>query len=637
MTRIWARMAGAGLMALLPCGILALSPVLRAAPGHRAAKPGLEAATAARRLTPRQQLTRDLTISHTVRGSFPAHPPYVPSDVWTGIDFVSGTTGWVAGYGRILGTRDGGRLWAVQYRGRLPLAGIAMWNARIGYTYSPSEILATENGGAFWAPVSSPRGTPSQVIPVGPHTVYAIASQRLYESLDNGQVWRRVRTPDPVSSVVMTPAGVGYAVDAAKAAIWKTADGGQRWTPVLRLNGGMGGRVAMAGGAIWAVIYGGAGMNQQSYTVYRSTDAGRQWKAVAAHPTAGGGPAPGSPRRSVPVAPGLVLADFAAPSPKTVILATGCWVCGDGTAALAVTTDGGTHWQSMPAIAGYSGFSARVSFVSATRGWMATGAGLILETSDGGRTWSPVYPSSRTAPVYGWSWVSNREAFGLGTIGRADVLLETTNGGGQWRMLAHLPSGQGDHIVPYAQTEPIDFVSAGDGWLAVPSSGQLIHVVNGRLIPVPPATFKTPSDPEGSVTNVYFTNRRDGGVSVGFDNGTYVTTNGGRTWHPLPDIEGSTAVLAIHHPALARVLNQLSRNSGVIGFDSIGIRGPQLWMSALNRMMYSHNGGRTWTMVVGGTLGNSMLSESPSGRLYVYVAGRYFVSANDGASWSPLP
>jgi hypothetical protein len=85
----------------------------------------------------------------------------------------------------------------------------------------------------------------------------------------------------------------------------------------------------------------------------------------------------------------------------------------------------------------------------------------------------------------------------------------------------------------------------------------------------------------------------------------------------------------IDHPALAKVLNAWR--------DGLGIHGSQLWLSTLNAMLYSHNGGRTWIRVVGGMMGDPMMAVSPSGRTYACLAGRYVVSRNDGVSWSALP
>lgn len=76
MTRtLGGRLVGAALIALLPLGTLTLTPVLWAASHRRNAKPAVEARNTGRHLTPRQQLGHDLTISRTLKGPFPAHPP----------------------------------------------------------------------------------------------------------------------------------------------------------------------------------------------------------------------------------------------------------------------------------------------------------------------------------------------------------------------------------------------------------------------------------------------------------------------------------------------------------------------------------------------------------------------------------
>jgi hypothetical protein len=59
-------------------------------------------------------------------------------------------------------------------------------------------------------------------------------------------------------------------------------------------------------------------------------------------------------------------------------------------------------------------------------------------------------------------------------------------------------------------------------------------------------------------------------------------------------------------------------------------------MPGLSGMFYSHNEGRSWVYVKS-SLGNAMLAESPSGHLYIYIAGQYFTSRNDGVSWLRMP
>lgn len=51
----------------------------------------------------------------------------------------------------------------------------------------------------------------------------------------------------------------------------------------------------------WALIDGGAGMPQQSYTLFHTTDAGENWEAVTARATENG-PGPGGPQ-GVPAGP----------------------------------------------------------------------------------------------------------------------------------------------------------------------------------------------------------------------------------------------------------------------------------------------------------------------------------------------
>lgn len=180
-----------------------------------------------------------------------------------------------------------------------------------------------------------------------------------------------------------------------------------------------------------------------------------------------------SPERTTPSSSSspTTFPGVAMPSPLPSGSASSCKGAGP-----AVLDNGGTAGPA-PAL-------ASVQFVSAERGW-AAGAGRILATSDGGRTWQRQYDGP-------------------------------------------------------AQLYEADFVDAAHGWAAGP--GSLLGTADGG------ATWTPLSDPCGAIDSVHFVTpevgyavaggsqvRIDGGVPAAVDGGDLLmTTDGGRAWHTVP-------------------------------------------------------------------------------------------------------
>jgi photosystem II stability/assembly factor-like uncharacterized protein len=111
-------------------------------------------------------------------------------------------------------------------------------------------------------------------------------------------------------------------------------------------------------------------------------------------------------------------------------------------------------------------FSPVLTFVSAERGWLGQGSsegGRILVTDDGGSTWTTQY----TGAVFPQVLAFGDEAHGLAAgcvkpealeVACQSKLLETSDGGAQWREMTTFPGGS---IVAIA------FVSSRDAWALV--------------------------------------------------------------------------------------------------------------------------------------------------------------------------
>jgi photosystem II stability/assembly factor-like uncharacterized protein len=93
--------------------------------------------------------------------------------------------------------------------------------------------------------------------------------------------------------------------------------------------------------------------------------------------------------------------------------------------------DGGTTWEqaSVPASADLTG----VRFASPERGW-AVGHGVVLATTDGGRTWAKQLDGrglAEAAPSFLDVWFED-ERTGL-AVGAFDLVVRTDDGGASWR------------------------------------------------------------------------------------------------------------------------------------------------------------------------------------------------------------
>jgi photosystem II stability/assembly factor-like uncharacterized protein len=134
-----------------------------------------------------------------------------------------------------------------------------------------------------------------------------------------------------------------------------------------------------------------------------------------------------------------------------------------------------------------------VQFVSATRGW-AAGAGRILATSDGGRTWQRQYDGP--AKLYQADFADASHGWAVGT----SALLSTSDGGRTW---AALPE-------PCGLIQSVHFVSPSRGYAV----GGAPAVRTDAGIPVAVGG--------------------DGGTSSGTGGGQLLaTTDGGRTWNAV--------------------------------------------------------------------------------------------------------
>ena len=150
------------------------------------------------------------------------------------------------------------------------------------------------------------------------------------------------------------------------------------------------------------------------------------------------------------------------------------WAAGAG--RVLATGDGGRTWTSQ-----YTGSAQvdQVDFTDAEHGW-AVGTNALLRTTDGGATWTALSePCAGTidavhfvTPSLGYAVADGAQVWMTGGVPAAvngGVLLTTTNGGGDWARVASAPG----------QAQTACFSSPANGFVGTP--GKVWHTTDGGM------------------------------------------------------------------------------------------------------------------------------------------------------------
>jgi photosystem II stability/assembly factor-like uncharacterized protein len=318
------------------------------------------------------------------------------------IAFPSETHGWAAGKGAIIATADGGRTWTQQYHGAAAVHSLDFTDERDGWAVAETSLLRTTDGGATWSPAEEPTGrvltSVDFVSPTrggGVATLTGVAEApymggAVVRTSDGGESWSVVG-PSDRTSVCTTGTTL---VAGAGSRVLGSSDGGSTWTPLFDAGDTwMETTVHCAGSSIWALLLGGGAAGSQGYAAYASADAGATWRPVVVAPILAG---------SDPAFHGVAQLDnypgpFAAVTTSQAVFLGQCPACDPQHVMVLRTEDGGSHW-ARHVIEGFA--PTGLAFADAAHGWMTTQLGgypgrhaAILATTDGGRSWHPVFPA----------------------------------------------------------------------------------------------------------------------------------------------------------------------------------------------------------------------------------------------------
>ncbi len=587
----------------------------------------------------------------------PGQPPHLAA-----LQFVSSEIGWAGGQGVILGSSDGGRRWQRQYLGQADVYGFSFVSPSVGFAATSVGLLGTSDGHTWRRLDSQPLARVQFLTDsVGYGLGYPVgtadpSSFSVVATMDGGRVWQKLPI-GPVEQACFFTGGVGLAVPATaffggSLTVRRTTDGGRTWSTVLSMpQAHAANLVCTADKGAWLVAAGGAGMSQQSYSVFRSGDLGASWTPVLARPTAGAGPAPGE-TKGASAGPGSSPGPIAAVTKDEAAMAGVCEACtGAGLATVETTSDGGVRWQATAASPPVSTPDALVlDAVTPEDMWLLYGGGYsgqsaIAATTDGGASWRVVFTAPRTPPPLSVTYATPRVAYGFGTSRFSLKFERSDDGGRSWRAVGQLPKGTNPYnYSPIAAVGTHDLYLAASGVLLASSDGGRHWRVVDKAIP-------------GDVHGLRFSTPQYGCYSVilaGQVRRDYETRDGGKSWRKaaLQGVPAAVCATATRYPALGREAAGLVRRlTGPTGKESVlpdylslvGSAGDTLWLAFSNdpgSRLYVLSASRP--AAVTDWPGNQLnaVAFEPLGDRSAYLLttdGRVLRTRDQGRTWRQIP
>ncbi|HVB11305.1 MAG TPA: YCF48-related protein, partial [Bacillota bacterium] len=456
-----------------------------------------------------------LMVAHAITPVVVAMPAAAAPVKLAAVQFLTTHIGWAVGsrcttasvcQGLILSTRDGGATWPAPVVLPAALTGLQFLDTQNGWAFGPSALYATKDGGATWTSVPLPADA-GRVAAVQASFadaadgwlilhLQACATQgcgvRLYATSDGGATWRLLASNEPPgggstglgwSEFVAggdIGGGHGWMLAQTPAGIMQTtADSGRTWQGQALSSGGspVGGGFA-ANGTGWVAASRGTGA--PTVRVWESADSGTAW-------------------RSITTVSGRVAGLFAAMDGATAWLmlqpasATACpaYPCG---ASVSVVSAMGTATAPAP-LAGWT--LLNISALDATTAWAVaagTGGYALLATTDGGKTWRPLYQAAKAATLGRlWGFVDSGHGWALGSATDPTAMLKTADGGATWT-----PAGR----VPVTQPLAAGFSDLLHGWVA-DLQGAYVTADGG-------ATWTKITVPAAAIAAMGFTTPKDG-------------------------------------------------------------------------------------------------------------------------------
>jgi photosystem II stability/assembly factor-like uncharacterized protein len=536
-----------------------------------------------------------VAISQTIQAHVERLPDSDGEDTIRAYAFSDATHGWLALGVKIFATSDGGKTWRERFTLDSHVKDIGFLSPQVGWIEMQNGFLVTRDDGATWQRANT---KPDDLKMPPPTTVQGSVNGGTYKfCADN--------TPDAGSffaldrqiawALCTSGAGAHFMLGVR---LFQTTDGGKHWQLLNEKvpHGTWGGMELFFLDRQHGWIMTDSGL-------FGTDDGGRSWQTI----TSGDGGEPFNQKlRFVSLKQGFVIAN-----PYNALLRT---------------DDGGVTWHKIfdapPTLwsLGPAQFFANGTGVAAGAGPnyvpYSSSGGVILQTTDAGKTWTQVAKLkglcsggfavsvsalSFTDPQHGWATIP--------CGGQPEPLYRTQDGGKTWQALP--TRGLADDA-----PAGVSFVDSQTGYV-VTLSGRLFRSDDGGVAfaPVDNVAIHTP--------NLRFATKDQGWELRGTQ--LFETLDGGRDWQPLDlgypiqdfslladghawVIIGDTTSLANRNPP-RRVLSTPDRGQTWIEYqlgDILGKwRNPELdyvqfadalhgWLKAGAALYYTADGGQTW-------------------------------------------
>jgi photosystem II stability/assembly factor-like uncharacterized protein len=288
---------------------------------------------------------------------------------------------WAGGGGGILASGDGGASWRVQ--SRAPVRELVAADAEHAWALSRDETIRTTDG-VHWRSLGAQGLLRLSFV----NRSDGFAIERLYYFLrtrDGGLTWTPPGGPTGLQSICFSDARTGWV--ARGGTVWTTRDAGTHWSGRTLMSVRQGFPVPelfCRGDDVWAVLHDGAAAGSEGYTIFRSFDSGRTWRAAFASFSTT------LPRVSNYSGP------IAALGRGSAVLEGSCAPCGRGSVTFVRTPSGAR--TTVPGVAPGPIAFATHSLGLAVLDPLPPGLPTIFRTVDGGRTWKHVLASKRLRP-----------------------------------------------------------------------------------------------------------------------------------------------------------------------------------------------------------------------------------------------
>ncbi len=422
----------------------------------------------------------------TSNGGTSFSPVSFPGLALAGIEFVTPLIGHAAGTGAdfsLARTTDGGSSWATIYTSPTgTVTGTSFPTTATGYLASPVAVARSVDGGATWSPRATLSETWIEDIAfadavrgwVGGMRLLGNDSRgRVMATSDGGQSWQDTALDEPDRIHALALASGGALVAAGEAGtLLRSNDAGASWANLaLHTANSFRGLFMESASSGWAVGPTGA--------IHRTTDGGATW-------TSRGGLGGGTLESIVRVSASTLYACGAyafvvsTDDGATWSLRNGSLDCHalrftsalDGIAGTRFgvfwTSDGGLTWNMANNGGLGTGGVFDFAFHDANHGFAAAGIGRLLETADGGRSWTTVHsePAGVNSYLYAIAFADATRGYAVGMDG---VILVTTNGGATWE---HRTSGVAVELHDVAPTGPTQAIAVG-------AAGTVLSTTNG--------------------------------------------------------------------------------------------------------------------------------------------------------------